>query len=160
MVRKIVRWVTIILIIVAIVFAVRYYTKPNPLQVVVKPVERGLVEQTVVNTRAGTVKACRRAKLSPSLGGQISELPVREGDEVKAGQLLLEIWNKDLVAEMALAKREVESAKARATAACLNAEVTRREADRVSGPRTSPTHPRTDSGRCGLPSVPRRLAGR
>lgn len=132
MVRKIVRWVIVILIIAAAVFAVRHYTKPNPLQVIVKAVERGLVEQTVVNTRAGTVKACRRAKLSPSLGGQIFKLPVREGDEVKAGQLLLEIWNKDLVAEMALAEREVESAKARATSACLNAEVTRREADRIS----------------------------
>jgi HlyD family secretion protein len=132
MVRKIVRWIIVILIIAAAVFAVRHYTKPNPLQVVVKPVERGLVEQTVVNTRAGTVKACRRAKLSPSLGGQISKLPVREGDEVKEGQLLLEIWNKDLVAEMTLAEREVDSAKARATSACLNAEVTRREADRIS----------------------------
>ena len=132
MVRKIVRWVIVILIIAAAVFAVRYYTKPNPLQVVVKPVVQGLVEQTVVNTRAGTVEACRRAKLSPSFAGQISKLPVREGDKVKAGQLLLEIWNNDLVAEVALAKREIESAEARATAACLNAEVTRREADRIS----------------------------
>jgi HlyD family secretion protein len=132
MVRKTVRWVILILIITAAVYAVRYYTRPEPLQVVVKPIERGVVEQTVVNTRAGTVKACRRAKLSPSMGGQISRLPVREGDRVKADQLLLEIWNKDLVAEMALAEREVESAEARATAACLNAEVSRREADRIS----------------------------
>ncbi len=132
MVRKTVRWITLILIIAAAVYAVRYYTRPDPLQVVVKPVERGVVEQTVVNTRAGTVKACRRAKLSPSMGGQISRLPVREGDRVKTDQLLIEIWNKDLVAEMALAEREVESSEARATAACLNAEVTRREANRIS----------------------------
>ena len=38
---------------------------------------RGTVEKTVANTRAGTVKACRRAKLSPSAGGQIANLPVR-----------------------------------------------------------------------------------
>jgi hypothetical protein len=46
----------------------------------VHPVERGTVEQTVTNTRAGKVKACRRAKLSPSLGGQITRLPIKEGD--------------------------------------------------------------------------------
>ena len=35
--------------------------RPKPVRVVVAPVERGTVEKTVSNTRAGTVKACRRA---------------------------------------------------------------------------------------------------
>jgi HlyD family secretion protein len=58
-------------------------------------------------------------------------LPVREGDTVKAGQLLLELWNKDLVAQVTLAESEAESARARAKAACLTAEVAQREADRL-----------------------------
>ncbi|MGB5496743.1 MAG: biotin/lipoyl-binding protein, partial [Sedimenticolaceae bacterium] len=78
----------------------------RPILVSVTPVEKGRVEKTVANTRAGTVTACRRAKLSPSAGGQIAKLPVHEGDAVKRGQLLLELWNKDLTAQLALTKQE------------------------------------------------------
>jgi len=89
------------------------------------------VERTVANTRAGTVKACRRAKLSPSVGGQIASLPIKEGDLVKKGQLLLQLWNDDLVAQAMLAEREVASARSRSRAACLKADVSRRDADRL-----------------------------
>jgi HlyD family secretion protein len=107
-----------------------YFTRSEPVAVRVHPVERGLVEETVANTRAGTVKACRRARLAPSIGGQIAELDVHEGDRVKAGQLLLELWNQDLKAQVTLAEREADAAVARARAACLNAENAQREADR------------------------------
>jgi len=60
-------------------------------------VDEGLVEATVVNTRAGTVEACRRSKLALPAGGQISRMWVKEGDRVKRGQKLLELWNRDLV---------------------------------------------------------------
>jgi HlyD family secretion protein len=89
------------------------------------------VERTVANTRAGTVKACRRAKLSPSVGGQIAKLNIHEGDKVKEGDLLLEIWNQDLVAEVQLAQSQAEADRARAKATCLKAEVSQREANRL-----------------------------
>lgn len=107
-------------------------TRPKPVAVAVAAVERGTVERTVANTRAGTVKACRRAKLSPSAGGQIALLPINEGDQVKRGQLLLELWNKDLVAQLALARQEATSADATARAKCIEADQSRREADRQS----------------------------
>ncbi|HEC17503.1 MAG TPA: efflux RND transporter periplasmic adaptor subunit [Sedimenticola sp.] len=124
------------LLILAVVIAggmglVWYSTRPKPVKVLVKQVERGIVEQTIANTRAGTVKACRRAKLSPSLGGQIAILAVKEGDRVKAGALLLELWNKDLKAQVALNESEANAAKSHAEATCLRAEVARREADRL-----------------------------
>ena len=125
------RWIILFLLIASAIFLIWRYTRPEPIEVVVKPVDQGTVEQTVANTRAGTVKACRRAKLSPSIGGQIAKLPIREGDIVKAGQLLLELWNKDLVAQVTLAESEAESAKARAKAACLTAEIAQREANRL-----------------------------
>lgn len=109
-----------------------YSTREDPVKVVVATVELGRVEQTVSNTRAGTVKACRRANLSPSIGGQIAFLGVREGDQVKQGALLVELWNQDLKAEVALAESELKSAESKAMAACLNAEVARREADRLT----------------------------
>jgi len=52
-----------------------------------------------VNTRAGTIKACRRAKLAPAAGGQIVKLWVKEGERVQQGQVLLELWNTDLSAQ-------------------------------------------------------------
>ena len=93
--KKLVRWIVVLLIIAGAAVLIWQKTRPKPLELVVKEVVRGTVEKTVANTRAGTVNACRRAKLSPSLGGQIAVLPIREGDLVKGGELLLEIWNED-----------------------------------------------------------------
>ena len=105
--------------------------RAKPVEVAVAAVEKGTVEKTVANTRAGTVKACRRAKLSPSAGGQIASLPVSEGEAVKRGQLLLELWNKDLTAQLDLTRQEATSAAATARARCIEADQARREADRL-----------------------------
>jgi HlyD family secretion protein len=129
--RRYIRWIVLVLVIAAAAVIVWFLTRPKPVEVVVKAVDRGIVERTVANTRAGTVKACRRAKLSPSVGGQISKLSIREGDTVKEGDLLLEIWNQDLVAQVQLAQSEAEAARARARAACLKADVSQREANRL-----------------------------
>jgi len=107
-----------------------YLHEPAPVRVKVLAVAPGTVEEIVANTRAGTLKPCRRAKLAPSLGGQIATLAVREGDRVKTGDLLLELWNQDLTAQVTLAEREAEAAEARARSACLNAENAEREAAR------------------------------
>lgn len=105
-------------------------TRPKPVAVRVQAARVGVVEQTLANTRAGTVKPCRRSKLSPSLGGQIAALNVHEGDRVTAGAVLLELWNQDLLAQVSLAEREAVAADARARSACLNAENAEREAER------------------------------
>ncbi|MGD2000027.1 MAG: efflux RND transporter periplasmic adaptor subunit [Desulfobacterales bacterium] len=128
--RKTLRWSLLTVVIAAIGAIIWHYTRPDPVEIVIRPVETGQVDKIVANTRAGTVEACRRAKLSPSIGGQIAKLPVKEGDSVTAGQLLLELWNNDLVAQTALAQSEVTSAESRAKSACLQAEVAQREADR------------------------------
>ena len=130
--RKLSKWVLLLLILSAAVWAFWHYTRPKPLPVAVKPVTRGLVERTVANTRAGTVKACRRAKLSPSIGGQIARLPVKKGDRVKEGALLLELWNNDIAAQVMLAEREVTATRSRAQSACSRAEVAAKNADRLS----------------------------
>jgi HlyD family secretion protein len=129
--RRHIHWIVLIIVIAAIAVIVWFFTRTKPVEVVVKPVDRGTVERTVANTRAGTVKACRRAKLSPSVGGQIAKLNINEGDKVKEGDLLLEIWNQDLVAEAQLAQSQAEADRARAKATCLKAEVSQREANRL-----------------------------
>ena len=125
------RRIVILLLIIAVLAGWGWWaTRSKPIPIAVTAVEKGTVEKTVANTRAGTVKACRRAKLSPSTGGQIANLPVQEGDAVKQGQLLLELWNKDLTAQLRLSEQEAVSAAATARARCIEADQSRREAER------------------------------
>ncbi len=117
-----------LIIIGALIF---YLGGSQPDNVITTQVERGLVQDTVANTRAGTIKACQRAGISPSLGGQIARLPVKVGDIVKPDQVLMELWNEDRLAEVSLATREAKAAKARARQACVMADVAKREAQRL-----------------------------
>lgn len=126
-----VRWIVLLIVIACVVVLIRYATRPKPVEVTLRPVTRDTVVRTVANTRAGTVKACQRAKLSPGMGGQIAQLPVKEGDRVKSGQLLLSLWNDDLAANVLLVERQVTSSQARARSVCLKADVARRSADRI-----------------------------
>lgn len=123
--------IVIALVILAVVATVVWMKRPRPVEVDLATVELGDVERTVTNTRAGTLQACRRARLSPSIGGQIANLPVHEGDTVKQGQVLFEIWNVDLLAQVQLAKSEQISSQARAKEACVVAETSQREANRL-----------------------------
>lgn len=126
------RLLWIILLVVLIIGALLWRRfSADTIEVMVAPVEKGLVEKVVANTRAGTLKACRQAHLSPAIGGQLSVLAVREGDLVEQGQLLLELWNKDLIAEKQLAASEVRSARAQAESARVQMETFSREAKRL-----------------------------
>lgn len=123
----------IVLALLALLTGVLYWTtRPDPVSVQVAPVEYGRVAKTVSNTRVGTIKACRRSYLAPPVPGQIARLPVTEGDRVEPGQLLLEVWNDDLKAEVALAQAEAESARSKEEEACLRAQVAEREAQRLA----------------------------
>lgn len=107
-----------------------WLARPQPVAVLVHVVERGTVEATVANTRAGTVRAARRAGLSPGTGGQVGRLHVKEGDRVQAGQVMLELWNEDLQAQLRLATSELDRSRALAEEARLRAGIAEREASR------------------------------
>ncbi|HET7833429.1 MAG TPA: efflux RND transporter periplasmic adaptor subunit [Gallionella sp.] len=107
-----------------------YLTRPELPHVQLVKVERGLVEATVSNTRAGSVKACRRAKLAPPAGGQISRLLVKKGERVKANQILLELWNKDLQAQLQLAERQLATSATHVEEACAVAAQSAKDAER------------------------------
>lgn len=108
-----------------------WLTRPEPIPVVLTSVETGRVNATVANTRAGTIEACQRARMSTSMGGQIARLPVEEGDRVRKSTILLELWNEDTRAQVALAEREVIAAQARAVEACTMADIAEKESGRV-----------------------------
>ncbi len=107
-------------------------TLPKSVAVVVKEVDRGRVEATIANTRAGSIEACQRTKLSTILGGRIEVLAVKEGDKVKKGQLLMKLWNDDQKAQQTLADTQVEQAKKQVDEACTVAANALRDADRTT----------------------------
>jgi HlyD family secretion protein len=121
-----------IIIGLALAIAIYFFTQqPKFVDVDIITLEQGEVRATVSNTRVGTVKACRRAYLAPATGGQVAVLHVNEGDSVKQNQLLLEIWNKDLKAQVKLQDAQIRSNRALAEQACQLGAGAEREADRV-----------------------------
>ncbi|MFU8788026.1 MAG: efflux RND transporter periplasmic adaptor subunit [Methylobacter sp.] len=123
-----------IFIIIGLVLAAALYffsQQPKFVDVETVTLQQGEVRATVSNTRVGTVKACRRAYLAPATGGQVAVLHVNEGDSVKQNQLLLEIWNKDLKAQVKLQDAQIRANRASAEQACQLGAGAEREADRV-----------------------------
>ncbi len=124
------RYLLVVAIVVAVVILFAFGNRPKPVKVRVAMAQRGNIEETVANTRAGTVNACRRAQMAPGAGGQIAAMPIGEGDHVKAGDLLLELWNEDLKAAVQLARSEAVAAKDRAESICVQAQNAERNAKR------------------------------
>ncbi|EIC31248.1 MULTISPECIES: efflux RND transporter periplasmic adaptor subunit [Methylomicrobium] len=121
------------LAILAIAFALAvYYKRPEPVEVKIVSIEEGEVRSTVSNTRVGTVKACRRAYLAPAAGGQVAQLNVKEGDKVRKNELLMEVWNHDLKAQLALQEAQIRANHAAAEQACQLKGGAIREAERIS----------------------------
>ena len=125
------RLLTLAAVVVVMAAVAWWSSRSQPIAATLVTVAHGPVESLVANTRGGTVNACRRARLAPAAGGTIEVLAVREGDVVKPGQLLLSLWNRDLLAQVTLAESEARAAQSNTIQACLRAEVGRREADRL-----------------------------
>jgi HlyD family secretion protein len=105
--------------------------RPDPVPVTVFRVSRGSVEETVANSKAGTVKARRRSKISPEVGGRVVFIGARAGQQVRRGEILLRINDSDLKASLALAKQELATSRATAREACFTAELAERDLKRT-----------------------------
>jgi HlyD family secretion protein len=130
--NKWLRRILILIVIVAIVVTLRLTVfRPEPVPVTVFRVEPGRVEEIVTNSKAGTVKTRRRAALSTQIGGLVADLPVREGDRVEAGEVVLRIADEDYRATLALRRRALETAEFARNEACTNAEQAERDLTRT-----------------------------
>ena len=126
------KWILAAVVIIALVVLLRYTVfAPDVVEVRTAAVERGLVEQTVTNTRAGTVKVRLRAELSPQVGGLVVALPHREGDWVESGEVVVELDSRAQRAELASTRTTVEAVGAQAEEACLAADLAEKELSRV-----------------------------
>ncbi len=99
----------------------------EPVEVQGVQVERGLFEETITNSRAGTVKARQRAHLSAEIGGRVVAVPFGKGDQVKKGDLLLKLNDEAEQAKLELTKRDLVVAEAGHDRSCLAAQRAKRE---------------------------------
>jgi len=128
-----IRRAIVIVLVLALGAALLWWlTRVEPLTVSLTEVGYGKVVASVANTRAGTVEACKRTRLSPISGGRITYLGVKKGDRVKKGEILLRLWNEDLQAQSNVALAQVESAKKRIGEACAMADNAEHEAARMA----------------------------
>lgn len=144
-----------------------WLSRPQPVSVVFTEVGQGKVESSIANTRAGTVESCQRTKLSTLMGGRIEQLPVKEGDRVTKGQLLMKLWNDDQLAQNALARAQVDTARQSIAEACTVAANAEREAQRldllhaqnyVSASRKDAAHAEAGARRAGCDAAKARVA--
>jgi HlyD family secretion protein len=125
------KWILVVIGVVALGAVLRMTVfAPKIIEVRTVVVERGPVEETITNTRAGTVKVRRRAELSPQIGGLVVALPHREGDRVAAGELLVQLDSRAQRAELVSARATLAAAEAQADEACLAAELAEKELTR------------------------------
>lgn len=108
-----------------------WFNRPQPLPVRLLAVERGPVERLVANTRAGTLKACRRTHLSFSLGAQVSERLVQEGERVEAGQVLMRLRQDDQRAQVAAGEARLAIQRNQREQRCQQAALDRRDFARL-----------------------------
>jgi HlyD family secretion protein len=129
--RRVPLWLIVVVTLLGVALALRFTVLGvRAVPVDLARVEPGTVEETVTNTRAGTVKARRRAKLSPQIGGRATELPYRKGARVEAGALLLRLDDSVQQAQVRLADEQVKTAESQAHQACLAADLAEKELKR------------------------------
>jgi HlyD family secretion protein len=114
-------------VVVIAMVAKNWFFVQEPVEVKGVQVERAVVEESITNSRAGTVKARQRAHLSAELGGRVVAVPFDKGATVKKGQILLQLNDAAEQARLKLTQRDLVVAKAERDRFCLAAERADRE---------------------------------
>jgi HlyD family secretion protein len=130
------RWsrrIAFVFLLIAAAVALRFTVfRKAPIPVTVFRAARGRVEETVTNSRAGTVQSRRRATLSTEIGGRVEKLPILKGDRVVEGQILAVLSQADSRAQVAQQERARDAARAEETEAARNAEQAEVELERYA----------------------------
>jgi HlyD family secretion protein len=121
-------WIAAFAAVMALIY---FVSRPSLPEVSLVELTTGLVENRVSNTRAGTVEACQRSKLSLPIGGQIAQLYVDEGELVAEGQLLMSLWNDDRAAQVEQAKAAATSMDRERQSICIAAASDSHESQRL-----------------------------
>lgn len=106
--------------------------RPRPIEVEVATVARGLVEDAVTNSQAGTVKARLRARVGAERAGRVAAIPHREGSRARRGETLLLLDPSTADTQLEVARRDLEAASAAAEVARAAATLARQQHERTA----------------------------
>lgn len=120
-----------LLVVALILFALLGGSKEEIIQVQIEKVEKRDITQTVTTT--GRIEPEFKVVITPEVTGEIVSLPVKEGDKVKKGDLLIKINAKQYLADQESAEASLLSSKS--SRAMRKAELDRitLEYERVKG---------------------------
>lgn len=126
------RWSLIGVALVAVLWVLQATVfRAPPIEVDTVVATRGLVEDAVTNSQAGTVKARLRTQLGAERTGRVVRIPFREGSSVRRGAILLELDASSAVVGLELARRDRETLEATLAAARAAAQLARSDYDRA-----------------------------
>ena len=114
-----------VVLIALLLMALLGGSKEEIIPVQVEKVVKRNITQTVSAT--GTIDSEFKVDITPEVTGEIVKLPVKEGDKVKKGDLLIQINAKQYEADKESAEANLQAAKS--TAAMRNAELDKVQAD-------------------------------
>ena len=86
--------------------------RPRPIEVEVARAQRGLVEDAVANSQAGTVKSRYRANVGVERAGRVQSIPSREGAKVRRGEVLIQLDPATSRTQLEAARRDLETLRA------------------------------------------------
>ena len=118
-------------VIALTVVAWKFAFAPDPLTVKIVAVDRGTVESTVTNSKAGTLRSRTRSHMSAETGGRVTQIFFREGSQVKRGDLLVKLNDTSLQAKVELSEAAIVASVERHKEACFNRDYAKRDVDRT-----------------------------
>src|SRR5208337_2069206 len=118
--RKIIIFSVIGLVLVALVLVAVFKKRAPAITIQTEPVARHSLTNVVVAN--GKIQPVVQVTISPEVSGEIIELPVKEGQQVKKGDLLVKINPDIYIAALNLANANYESSLAAKASAAANLE--------------------------------------
>ncbi len=100
----------LVLVVAAVAAGVRYSRRDKPILIQTEKVQRRDLTEVVV--ASGRIQPVVQVKISPEVSGEITELPVKEGQVVKKGDLLVKIKPDYYLANRRSAEAAFKSAEA------------------------------------------------
>lgn len=99
------------------------FIREVPMDVTAVALKRGRVEQTVSAIASGTVKPGLQSTVAANYMGKVKNIPVKEGDHVQQGDMLVELDHADLDAQVELAEANLRAGMSKLEQAKIAARI-------------------------------------
>ena len=115
------KWLFRLLIPIGIAAVVVWWAflRSDPIPVRVATVDRANVDSSITNSKAGTIKARRRAQLSAEVGGRVVATVKRTGELVKRDEVIVRLNDATPLAQLKLAQESLRVAEAARRQSCI-----------------------------------------